>query len=305
MGIESLGGAFDLSTLKQPEQQNAEPSVPGPYELEVRTADLEAVVQTSMHLPVVLVFHSLTSENSAKLVATMSQLAAQYAGRIQVGKVAIEEGREIVTAFGITGIPAAAALLQGQPVPLFQGLPERQQLVEAIDKLLAAASQYGLNGILDGDAAGIPPEPEVPPLHKEGLEALEKGDLAAAHTAYSKALKENPRDSEALTALRQVELLQRVSALNPSGEVAVVEKILVDSRDVAMHNVEVHLTAADIEFSYGRADAAFARLIEVVRQTSGDDRETVRKRLLELFDIIGQHNDLVVQARKALTNALF
>lgn len=280
-------------------------SVPGPFELTVTSENLETVLQTSMHLPVVLVFHSEKSENSTKLAATMSALAARFAGRFQLGLVDVEASREVTGAFGISAVPAAAALLQAQPVPLFQGLPDDEQLIDTVEKLLEAAQQYGLNGVLDGDADGTPPEPEIPPLHKEGLEALEKGDLEGAHAAYTKALKESPADSEARTALHQVELLQRVRAANPEGSPQVAESILLKAKDAPMTDVEPHLEAADVEFSYGRPDAAFARLIDVVRNTTDDDRNLARTRLLALFDIAGPHSELVGQARKALTNALF
>lgn len=235
-------------------------SVPGPFELAVTSENLETVLQTSMHLPVVLVFHSEKSENSTKLASTMSGLAARFAGRFQLGLVDVDASREVTGAFGISAVPAAAALLQAQPVPLFQGLPDDQQLLDTVEKLLEAAQQYGLNGVLDGDADGTPPEPEIPPLHKEGLEALEEGDLEGAHAAYTKALKESPADSEARTALHQVELLQRVRATNPEGSPQVAESILLKAKDAEMTDVQAHLDAADVDFFYGRAQSALLQL---------------------------------------------
>jgi putative thioredoxin len=49
----------------------------------------------------------------------------------------------------------------------------------------------------------------------------------------------------------------------------------------------------------------FGRLIETVRRTAGDDRETVRVRLLELFEVIGADDPRVVTARSALARVLF
>ena len=69
--------------------------------------------------------------------------------------------------------------------------------------------------------------------------------------------------------------------------------------------MEIQLQAADIECYGRRPESAFARLIDVISVTSGDDRETARKRLLELFDIVGADNPAVGQARKALAMALF
>lgn len=304
----SMGGVFDLSTLKK--DPHNEPAaggaqIPGPIRLDVTPENLESVIQTAMHLPVLLVFYSERSENSISLVATMDALAAEYKGRFQLGVVDVEAHRDVTAAFGVNAVPAAAAVLQGQPIPLFQGLPDQVQLRDTVEKLLASAAQYGLTGVLDGDPDGTPPEPEVPPLHKEGLEALERGDLEAAHAAYSKALLENPGDGDAKTALYQVELLQRVAQANPDGEAETAQNVLIAAKDAPLTDVTTHLQAADLELAFGRADAAFARLIDVVKATTGDERESVRKRLVELFDIVGVHSDLVMQARKALANALF
>nr|WP_239539208.1 tetratricopeptide repeat protein [Arcanobacterium pluranimalium] len=174
-----------------------------------------------------------------------------------------------------------------------------------MSKLLEAAASYGLTGILDGDAEATPAEPELPPLHKEGQEALQNGDLEAAHLAFTKALKENPGDAEALTSLRHVELLQRVAVLNPHGTSEGAQEVLVQAQNASLTQIAPHLAAADIETAYGRPDAAFGRLIDVIREVTGEEREEVRKRLIELFDVVGNSTELVKTARKALTNALF
>jgi len=65
------------------------------------------------------------------------------------------------------------------------------------------------------------------------------------------------------------------------------------------------MTAADIEVFHGYPDAAFARLIDVIKVTSGDERNAVRERLLELFEVVGADQPVVSQARRALASALF
>jgi putative thioredoxin len=42
-----------------------------------------------------------------------------------------------------------------------------------------------------------------------------------------------------------------------------------------------------------------------VRRTAGDDRDTARVRLLELFEVIGPDDPRVVKARSALARVLF
>jgi putative thioredoxin len=46
-------------------------------------------------------------------------------------------------------------------------------------------------------------------------------------------------------------------------------------------------------------------LVETVRRTAGDDRDTARLRLLELFEVVGPEDPRVVTARTALARVLF
>jgi putative thioredoxin len=46
-------------------------------------------------------------------------------------------------------------------------------------------------------------------------------------------------------------------------------------------------------------------LLDLVRTTAGDDRDRVRTRLLELFTVVGAHDERVRKGRTALMSALF
>ncbi|MCI7551243.1 MAG: tetratricopeptide repeat protein [Actinomycetaceae bacterium] len=302
---DSAAQAQDAQGLGTQANTNAGTRVPGAWVTAVTASNLESIIKASLTVPYIVIFVSAVAENSLTLKTNMEDLAQQYQGKFGLGIVDTDAERDVAQMFGVNAVPTAIALLQGQPIPLFQGLPAQDQLADSVAKLRMAAEQYGLNGVLDGQEAEIPEEPQVPPLHKEGLEALQAGDLDAAHAAYSQALKENPGDTEALTALRQVELLQRVKVENPGGTTQSATQLLEKATNSPMSDAQPHLVAADIEVAFNRPDAAFARLVEVVRNTEGDARDQVRERLIELFDVVGTHTDLVKEARKALTNALF
>jgi putative thioredoxin len=53
------------------------------------------------------------------------------------------------------------------------------------------------------------------------------------------------------------------------------------------------------------ADAAFNRLIGLVKRTSGDERTKVRTRLIELFDLFDPSDQAVIAGRRNLANALY
>ncbi|MBA2694359.1 MAG: tetratricopeptide repeat protein, partial [Actinobacteria bacterium] len=55
----------------------------------------------------------------------------------------------------------------------------------------------------------------------------------------------------------------------------------------------------------GHVEDAFARMIDTVRVTAGEERNQAREHLLRLFEVVGTQDPRVATARRALTNALF
>jgi putative thioredoxin len=65
------------------------------------------------------------------------------------------------------------------------------------------------------------------------------------------------------------------------------------------------MAAADLDLAGGHVADAFSRLVDTVRVTAGEDRDAVRVRLLELFEVIGADDPRVSAARTALARVLF
>ncbi|MBJ7530640.1 MAG: tetratricopeptide repeat protein, partial [Nocardioides sp.] len=62
---------------------------------------------------------------------------------------------------------------------------------------------------------------------------------------------------------------------------------------------------ADLDLVLGQVDEAFARLVELVRRTTGDERTAAREHLLGLFAAVGNDDPRVLRGRQGLANALF
>jgi putative thioredoxin len=50
---------------------------------------------------------------------------------------------------------------------------------------------------------------------------------------------------------------------------------------------------------------SFIRLVELVRRTSGDERNKAREHLLGLFAAVGNDDERVLKGRQSLASALF
>jgi len=80
---------------------------------------------------------------------------------------------------------------------------------------------------------------------------------------------------------------------------------VLDAADAAPDDVAAQTLAADVEVLSGKADAAYTRLVNLIRRVAGDDREAARRHLLSLFTVAGPDDPAVASARRALASALF
>ncbi|MES4827108.1 tetratricopeptide repeat protein, partial [Streptomyces anthocyanicus] len=129
------------------------------------------------------------------------------------------------------------------------------------------------------------------------VQAMDAGDLGGAVQAYKNVLAEEPGNTEAKLGLAQAELLQRVQDADP-------QKVRREAADKP-GDAQAQIAAADLDLVGGHVEDAFGRLIDTVRVTAGDDRDAVRLRLLELFEVVGADDPRVAAARRALARALF
>ncbi|MGH3425295.1 MAG: tetratricopeptide repeat protein, partial [Nocardioidaceae bacterium] len=140
-------------------------------------------------------------------------------------------------------------------------------------------------------------EPAEDPRFAEADEAFATGDFDAAIAAYQAVLTANPADVEAAERLAGVKLMQRTK----DADLDAARAAAADRPE----DLDAQMLVADLDVSGGHVEDAFGRLIDVVKRASGDDRERVRQRLLDLFTIVGTEDPRVATARRALASALF
>jgi len=302
-------GAVDLSSFGRPvAPPPGEPGgapAAGGYVVDTTEATFQQVIEQSMQVPVVVLLWVATDEANARLATTLGRLIDSYEGAMLLARVDVQAYPQIAQAFQVQGVPTTVAVLAGQPVPLFQGAADEDQVREVLDQVLAAAEANGITGRLTAapgaapaeDASEPAPEPELPPLHQKAYDAIAADDLETAIAAYEQALRENPKDSDAAAGLANVQLLERTSRMTLED----VRRAAADAPD----DVQAQLDVADLDLAGGKVEDALGRLIELVARVAGDDRERLRVRLVDYFTILGNEDPRVGPARRALANALY
>ena len=110
-------------------------------------------------------------------------------------------------------------------------------------------------------------------------------------------LTATPHDVEVIAGRAQASLLARSVTFDAAAVVAAAE--------AQPNDMDTQLEAADLEVIQGAAEQAFDRLLGLAAEVDADDRERIRVRVLELFEVVGRTDPAVLRARRRLSSVLF
>ncbi|WP_407334562.1 tetratricopeptide repeat protein [Dietzia kunjamensis] len=296
----SLAGAVDLSGLKKRAEtrrgatdtgrapgQGGPPPGSGPeVVVEVDEASFEQeVLARSAQVPVIL---ELVSQRApTALTGLLDALAVEAGGQWVHATVDVDASPGIAQALQARAVPTVYAVAAGRPLADFEG----EQPEEALRQWLAAvlrATEGKLSGPApDADEAG--PEEPADPERDAAEAALAEGDLAAAEERFTALVEARPGEHSLVEALRYVQAARRSTEATDSGEGSVPDA----------------LRAADTALVGGEYEAAFSTLVDAIRVHVGDERVTLRARLLELLEALPVDDERVLAARRNLASALY
>jgi putative thioredoxin len=302
----SRPGAVDLSGLQGSAASGPGAGGPQPsaaYAVQITEQSFQEVLESSRAAPVMLAFESPgRSPESVQLADAMQTLSTEFEGRFLLGRVDIDAVPQIAQAMQIPSVPLVVLVAQGRPMPLIQNLAPLEELRQAITQVLQQLTASGFtgrhqprsgSGVVDEETG----EEQLDPRYAPAQDALERGDIDAAVVEYQKLVDANPADAEAAAGLAMSKLLKRTEGvdLNEARAAAAADPDDVDAQTMV----------ADLDLLGGHVEDAFNRLIELVRRTSGSERDAARTHLIGLFGAVGNEDPRVIRARRDLASALF
>jgi len=298
------------------------------------------VVARSQSAPVIVDLWAEWCEPCKQLGPVLERLANEAAGDWLLAKVDVDANPQLAAALQVQSIPMVVAVIGGQLVDGFLGALPEPQVQQWINQILQVADQLGMPARVrqeaatsdeaDASEAGVgqsgaastapqggpggpgspgpigPAGPGGPPGAGEMLgdqrfeavqDAMDAGDFDTAATTLEQVLADSPGHPVAKAWLAQVELVRRVNSYDR----AKVNRSATEHPD----DPDAQAKAADLELANGQVQESFDRLLGVFQRTAGDEREKVRKHLLELFDVLPPRDPRVTKARSKLSSLLF
>lgn len=269
----------------------------------------QVVIEGSKRAPVIIDFWAPWCAPCRALKPVLEKLAAEYGGKFTLAKINSDENPQIAAQFGVRGIPAVKAVVDGELVDEFTGaLPESQVrafiervlptpsgLARAQARTLIAAGQYADALPVLEHALALDPRNELAKVDK--LEAL----IALERHAEARTVLE---DLNPLT-LNDARIAALKARLEFSGEDstdpgALAERIRHDAKDM-----EARLALARHHVRTQDYESAFEQLLEIIRRDRKFGDDVGRRTMLELFNLLGNDIPLVKDYRRKLASALY
>lgn len=269
----------------------------------------DVVVQRSHQMPVIVDFWAAWCEPCHMLSPILEQIAREYAGRVQLVKVNIDQNPMVTQQYGIQSIPAVKAFEGGGVTSEFAGAQPEDQVRAFFDILVPSQTDHAMTAAQRfralGDDAAAREQLELvladDPNQTDA--ALELADILsassdAADTARARELAEPyEHDPRARRAIGRIGLAELAAGKDRA---ALEARVAADDSDA---EARYHLGA--VLAVGGEWEAALEHLLATVRLDRELDEDGGRLRMLDAFAVLGDTHELAVRYRGRLMNVIF
>ncbi|MDX2143619.1 MAG: thioredoxin [Rhodospirillaceae bacterium] len=273
------------------------------------------VLEASKTVPVIVDFWAPWCGPCKQLGPIIEKLVRQYAGKVKLVKVNVDENQPLAMQFRVQSIPAVYAFKGGRPVDGFMGAMPESQVKQFIEKLT------GRGGNPIDEALKVAEEMIAEGQHDQALDIYQQilGQDPAHAKALGGALKcyvalgEDDVARELLTKLppemlKVAEIAAVVTALElkaqtqeSAGQIGELKaKVAANPKDM-----QARLDLAMALFGGGEKEAAMTMLLDMIRDDRKWNEEAARKQLVKFFEAFGPTDPLTIQGRRRLSSILF
>ena len=277
------------------------------------------VIERSKEIPVIVDFWAPWCEPCKQLTPVIEKIVKEKNGNVILAKMNIDESPEVAQQLKIQSIPAVMAFNDGQPVDGFIGVQPEKNIAEFINKIsslknsssieenIVAGKKYIDNGDIETAALVFS---EILKIEPENISAksmlarcLLRSDQIDEAEDIIKNLPVNSENNQDFVSVRsEVEVFKNAKNNPISNE---QEDELRRDIDKNPKNHQIRLDLAKLLLAKGENENAINELLKIIEFDPKWNDGEARKQLIEIFNILGNEDILVIEGRKKLSSMLF
>jgi putative thioredoxin len=291
-----------------------------PVIIEVITENFMAeVIERSKETPVIVDFWAPWCEPCKQLTPIIEKIIKEKNGNVILAKMNIDESPEVAQQLKIQSIPAVMAFNDGQPVDGFVGVQPEKNISEFVNKIsslknsstieenINAGKKYIDEGDLETAALVFS---EILKIESENISAksllarclLRSDQLSEAENLINNVSPDAEKNQDYVSVRSEVEIFKNAKN-NPISNKQ--EGELKESIKNNPKNYQLKLDLAKLLVARGENENAINELLEIIEVDAKWNDGAARKQLIEIFNILGNENILVIEGRKKLSSMLF
>lgn len=269
------------------------------------------VIERSREVPVVVDFWAAWCGPCRMLGPTLERLAAEANGDWMLAKVDVDQNPQLAARYGVRGIPAVKAFVDGQVADEFVGAQPEPVVRRFVQGLAPSESDKRVKQAESAEQAGglekaesiyrqiLADEPQhIKALLGLGRVLFEQAWLDEAAQTLDRVPRHESARSEAEKMLAQIEFRREAEACG--GLDACREKLAADPSNLAARYGVAMALAAEAHY-----EDALRHLMAIVKQNRSFRDDAGRRAMLSIFDILGEDNRLTQEYRSKLAMAIF
>ena len=271
----------------------------------------EKVIEGSKEKLIIVDFWAPWCGPCKQLTPVLEKIIKKYSEKINLIKINIDENQQIASQLRIQSIPAVFAFKDKQIVNAFQGVLPEKQIIDFLEKCLGSKlnedfedfydqinkkmSEKDFENIKDVLLEFISNQPEeikAISLYLECLIALKQFD--ELETFLESLEEEILKKNEIKQIIKKTEILKK----NISGPN--IESLLIKLEEKP-DDINLVLEIADKYFSMQDYENSMSLLLRFYPK----NKEKIKKKMLEFFEVLGNSNEHTVNYRKQLSQIMF
>lgn len=273
----------------------------------------QIIIEGSFNKPVLIDFWATWCEHCKTLTPLLEQIVTSYGGQLVLAKVDCDQQQQIVAQFGVRSLPTVVLFKEGQPIDGFSGSTTESNIRKMLEKYIEAPMTpegdlleqarafYNQGDKIQAEAL----LKELLGQDNNNMSALilyarclaERGDLVEAETILNTVIDDDYKQ-ELVAAKAQLTFLKQAADL-PS-----VEELKAKLQEQPSSD-ELYYQLAIAQLAQQQYEQAMEGLLALFKRNRTFQDDLPRKTLIQLFDLLGNDNPLVINYRRKLYQALY